>query len=275
MCHFWLDPKVTKRSRLTLTGYFETYARCRIPTRFAQTGMLRALAAVSSLDARPLRPSEGKRSFPLILTVISLFIIHYSLLIINYHEKIRMEYHYQSDHRRSYRHRGSTWPPILYSLIFNVNYQFSIIMGKAYCFYQNYREVRLLVIHCSATRYDRDFPVEALRSSHKARGFADIGYHFYITRDGELHRCRPVNQIGAHAAGWNDKSIGICYEGGLDEQGRPADTRTYAQRCTLTDLLRQLRRDYPEARILGHYQLSPYIRKACPCFDAREEYLVL
>ena len=85
-------------------------------------------------------------------------------------------------------------------------------MSKAYCFYQNYREVRLLVIHCSATRYDRDFPVEALRSSHKARGFADIGYHFYITRDGELHHCRPVNQIGAHAAGWNDRSIGICYE---------------------------------------------------------------
>ena len=49
------------------------------------------------------------------------------------------------------------------------------------CFYQNYREVRLLIIHCSATRYDRDFPVEALRASHKARGFADIGYHFYIT----------------------------------------------------------------------------------------------
>ena len=80
------------------------------------------------------------------------------------------------------------------------------------CFYQNYREVRLLIIHCSATRYDRDFPVEALRASHKARGFADIGYHFYITRDGYLHRCRPVNQIGAHAAGWNDRSIGICYE---------------------------------------------------------------
>ena len=88
-------------------------------------------------------------------------------------------------------------------------------------------------------------------------------------------RVLSFTQIGAHAAGWNDKSIGICYEGGLDEQGRPADTRTYAQRCTLMDLLRQLRRDYPEARILGHYQLSPYIRKACPCFDAREEYLVL
>ncbi|TGY58028.1 hypothetical protein E5342_08835 [Parabacteroides distasonis] len=51
---------------MTLTGYFETYARCRIPTRCAQTGMLRTLATVSPLDARPLRPSEGKRSFPLI-----------------------------------------------------------------------------------------------------------------------------------------------------------------------------------------------------------------
>ena len=54
---------------------------------------------------------------------------------------------------------------------------------KQYCFYQNYREIKLLVIHCSATRYDRDFPVEALRSAHKDRGFADIGYHYYITRD--------------------------------------------------------------------------------------------
>lgn len=69
---------------------------------------------------------------------------------------------------------------------------------KACCFYQNYREVHLLVIHCSATRYDRDYPIEALRADHVARGFADIGYHFYITRDGMIHRCRPVNQIGAH-----------------------------------------------------------------------------
>ena len=117
--------------------------------------------------------------------------------------------------------------------------------------------------------------MEALRASHKARGFADIGYHFYVTRDGEIHRCRPLNQIGAHAAGWNDQSVGICYEGGLDESLQPTDTRTYAQKCALMDLLRQLRRDYPKAEILGHYQLSPYIRKACPCFDARSEYAEL
>ena len=143
------------------------------------------------------------------------------------------------------------------------------------CYYQNYREVNLLIVHCTATRCNKDFPVSTLRASHKARGFADIGYHFYITRDGDTHPCRPVHQIGAHATGWNDKSIGICYEGGLDENGRIADTRTYAQKCALLDLLRQLKTDYPKARILGHYQLSENIRKACPCFDAKREYAEL
>ena len=140
------------------------------------------------------------------------------------------------------------------------------------CYYQNYREVNLLVVHCTATRCNKDFPVSTLRASHKARGFADIGYHFYITRDGETHPCRPVHQIGAHATGWNDKSIGICYEGGLDENGRIADTRTYAQKCALLDLLRQLKTDYPKAKILGHYQLSENVRKACPCFDSATDY---
>ncbi len=139
-------------------------------------------------------------------------------------------------------------------------------------FYQNYREVRLLVVHCSATRCDRNFPVEALHRCHLARGFASIGYHFYITRDGEVHICRPVHQIGAHATGWNDKSIGICYEGGLNEDGETADTRTYAQKCSLLYLLRQLKTDYPKAKILGHYQLSKSVHKACPCFDTKQEY---
>ena len=113
VCHFWLDPKVTKRSRLTLTGYFETCARCRIPTRCAQTGTLLSLTSAASLYARPLRPSKGKRRFPLISAGIPLFIIHCSLLIINYHEEVCLEYHSQSDHRRSHRHRGGLRPASL------------------------------------------------------------------------------------------------------------------------------------------------------------------
>ena len=143
-------------------------------------------------------------------------------------------------------------------------------MGKAYCFYQNYREVRLLVIHCSATRYDRDFPVEALRSSHKARGFADIGYHFYITRDGEIHRGRSLEEAGAHCRNHNAHSIGVCYEGGLDADGKPKDTRTLEQKGALLALLRELKRQFPKALIVGHHDLNPM--KGCPCFDAVKEY---
>lgn len=105
--------------------------------------------------------------------------------------------------------------------------------------YQNYRRIALIVVHCSATRADRSFPVEALRRCHvQERGFADIGYHFYITRDGITHVCRPIDHIGAHARCFNDHSIGVCYEGGLDEQGQPADTRTMEQKIALIALLR-------------------------------------
>lgn len=71
----------------------------------------------------------------------------------------------------------------------------------------------------------------------------------------------------------NRHSIGICYEGGLDEEGRPTDTRTQAQRFALLDLLTILKHQYPDAQILGHYQLSASIHKACPCFDSRKEYM--
>ena len=113
--------------------------------------------------------------------------------------------------------------------------------------------------------------ISSLQNTHRI-GVYGSEFDVHITRDGEVHICRPVHQIGAHATGWNDKSIGICYEGGLDENGVPADTRTYAQKCSLLDLLRQLKTDYPNARISGHRQLSSSIHKACPCFDAKSEY---
>ena len=134
------------------------------------------------------------------------------------------------------------------------------------------RFINLIVVHCSATRCDRCYTEHDLTTDHLRRGFSGAGYHFYIRKNGDIKSLRPLALPGAHARGWNDKSIGICYEGGLDEEGRPADTRTYAQKCSLLDLLRQLKTDYPHARILGHRQLSVSIHKACPCFDAREEY---
>ena len=50
---------------------------------------------------------------------------------------------------------------------------------------KNQRKIDLIVVHCSATRINQDFPVEALEACHKARGFHSIGYHYYITKDGK------------------------------------------------------------------------------------------
>ena len=133
--------------------------------------------------------------------------------------------------------------------------------------YQNYRKINLIVIHCSATRCDRSFPLEAVIACHRARGFATVGYHYYVTRDGTVHAGRPLYQEGEHATGYNRHSIGVCYEGGLNAQGVPADTRTAAQKDTLLKLMNRLKTDYADARIIGHRDL-PDVHKECPCFDA-------
>ena len=145
------------------------------------------------------------------------------------------------------------------------------------------REVNLIVVHCSATRMDRDITARDIDSFHRVRGFSSWGYHYYVRKDGSIEKMRDESEPGAHAYGHNRDSIGLCYEGGLDVNGRPADTRTAAQKRTLVALLRSLRADYPGARIVGHRDLSPDVNgngrvdkwertKECPCFDAAEEY---
>ena len=135
------------------------------------------------------------------------------------------------------------------------------------------RKIDLIVVHCSATRETRSFPVTSLIACHAAR-FGFTGYHYYITRDGQVHQTRHENLVGAHARHYNQHSIGVCYEGGLDRFGRPADTRTYEQKHALWALLKSLKMDYPDATILGHRDL-PGVAKECPCFDARKEYAEL
>ena len=127
----------------------------------------------------------------------------------------------------------------------------------------------MIVVHCSATRCNRPYTLEQLEHDHVVvNGWRYIGYHYYITRDGTIHACRPEERMGAHARGYNAHSIGICYEGGLDEHGRCKDTRTLAQKVTMEELLQSLCVDYPDAEILGHRDL-PGVHKECPCFDTR------
>ena len=130
--------------------------------------------------------------------------------------------------------------------------------------------VDLLIIHCSATLPDQRVTVQDIDRWHRQRGFDCIGYHFYITVDGTIWTGRPLSQVGAHCKGYNAHSIGICYEGGLDEEGRPKDTRTLLQKAALVALINKLREIYPTADVVGHNDLD--LHKACPCFSAVGEY---
>ena len=82
------------------------------------------------------------------------------------------------------------------------------------------RKINLIVIHCSATRSNQRFTADMLRACHNARVQGKgVGYHYDIERDGQRYQTRSEDEIGMHARHYNAHSIGICYEGGLDEKG--------------------------------------------------------
>ena len=134
------------------------------------------------------------------------------------------------------------------------------------------RKITLIVVHCSVVRPDQSSSAAQIDTWHRQRGFhLGIGYHYVVRRSGEVEQGRPEYMVGAHCRNHNSHSIGVCYEGGLDIRGEPADTRTDAQRKALRTLLEQLHRRYPRALIVGHHDLNP--QKECPCIrDVAGEY---
>lgn len=129
------------------------------------------------------------------------------------------------------------------------------------------RQITEIIIHCTATPAGKDYTLEQIRSWHKARGFADVGYHYIIHLDGRVEAGRPLTQVGAHCQGHNAQSVGIAYVGGLmPDCQTPRDTRTDAQRAALRGLVRDLQVQFPKATVHGHREFA---RKDCPCFDVK------
>lgn len=126
-----------------------------------------------------------------------------------------------------------------------------------------------LVIHCSATRAVQDIGAREITRWHRDNGWATIGYHFVIRRNGKVETGRPVDAIGAHVQGHNHDSVGICLVGGLDNATwKPANNFTPQQWEALKKLLTALVKRYPKAKVLGHRDF-PGVQKACPSFSAK------
>jgi len=126
------------------------------------------------------------------------------------------------------------------------------------------REIKKVVVHCSATSPDMDdVGADMIRDWHvQGNGWSDIGYHYVITRKGVIQEGRPIEKAGAHAKGHNADSIGICLVGGVDENDKPTANFSYQQYRALVSVLSL----YPECDVVGHNELSS---KECPCFDVK------
>ncbi len=136
------------------------------------------------------------------------------------------------------------------------------------------RTITLIIVHCSAVRPGQRSSAKDIDNWHRDRGFRNgIGYHYVVRRDGSIETGRPLWMVGAHCVNHNRHSIGVCYEGGLNEAGVATDTRTPEQKVTLRRLLEQLHKQFPRALIVGHNVFNP--TKDCPCFDASAEYRAL
>lgn len=137
----------------------------------------------------------------------------------------------------------------------------------------NMRTINEIIIHCSGTRPDQNVTARNIHNYHLSLGWKGIGYHFYIRQDGTIEGGRPVEMPGAHTEGHNQRSIGICYEGGVIRMNDTAyhkDTRTPEQVRSMYLLILTLLHCYPSIhKISGH---RDYNNTSCPCFDARSEY---
>jgi N-acetylmuramoyl-L-alanine amidase len=136
-------------------------------------------------------------------------------------------------------------------------------------------DITTVVVHCSGTEAGMNFTAKHINDWHsKDPQFGGkIGYHRVILLDGTEEKGRDFTEVGVHAAGYNWNSIGVCYIGGL-LNGKFADTRTIPQKTGLITSLKGIMSVCPNIKqIIGHCDAGS--TKACPCFDAKSEYLKL
>ena len=136
------------------------------------------------------------------------------------------------------------------------------------------REITEVVVHWTETYTNKNIGAEEINSLHRGLGYAGIGYHYIIRRDGSLQRGRPLNRQGEHAEPNHDEfSIGIAFVGGFNcASGTPnpetflsSQSLTRAQMSTFDLFCAAFYKRFPGGQILGHNDIN--ITEIDPGFD--------
>lgn len=146
------------------------------------------------------------------------------------------------------------------------------------------RNIKYIAVHCTASH--QSMTIEGLKQEFKRKGWVNPGYHYVVSPDGKISQLLCEDKVSNGVKGFNSVSINVAYIGGIDINGKPIDNRTDAQKASLRSLLKMLHKKYPTAVIQGHRDFSPDLNKdgkitsnewmkACPCFNAKEEYSIL
>lgn len=133
------------------------------------------------------------------------------------------------------------------------------------------RTITHLFVHCTAGNQNAT-PEELIRFFYDVKKWQRPGYHYVISKDGTVTQLWPESKYSNGVAGQNTNSINVAWIGGIDKQHpNGIDNRTDAQKTALRNVLKELKRRYPKAKIMGHRDV-PGVNKACPCFNAMVEY---
>lgn len=140
------------------------------------------------------------------------------------------------------------------------------------------RDIKYIVVHCTAGQAQQT--TESIKDYWaRVLGWKSYGYHYLISAAGTIENLTAIEKPTNGVKGHNHHAIHVCYKGGWNG----TDTRTDAQKQSLLKILKDLRKLFPKAQIVGHRDLSPDLNndgkitsnewvKICPCFDAPKEY---
>lgn len=124
------------------------------------------------------------------------------------------------------------------------------------------RKISKVFIHCSASDHAAHDDISVIRKWHLDRGWSDVGYHYFIKKNGDLQLGRDLERTPAAQRGFNLWSIAICVHG-LEK-----NLFTVEQFETLKSLCGLIKVAYNnEVTFHGHCEVSS---KTCPVFDYKQ-----